>query len=117
MDLKLTHILIDDFTRVSIIDYDLSKILNNEVEKVSGYRGTKGYTVPEVRREAYNPIQADVWASVKFVQKLCNRCPLDKDRKFLDGLCTGLLDKRPEKRPSMQDSYRRIVNYSVSPES
>lgn len=117
MELKLSYILIDDSTRVSIVDYNLSKILDNEVEKVSGYRGTKGYTAPEVGREAYNPIQANVWATGKIEQELCDRYPLHKDRKFLDGLCMGLLDKRPEKQPSMQDAYQRIVNYSVSPET
>lgn len=116
MELKLSYILIDDSTRVSIVDYNLSKILDNEVEKVSGYRGTKGYTAPEIGREAYN-LRSKLWATGKIVQELCVRYPLHKDRKFLDGLCTGVLDKRPEKRPSVQDAYQRIVNYSVSPES
>lgn len=116
MGVKLSHILIDDSTRVWIIDYDLSKILDNEDENVSGYRGTKGCTAPEVGRKAYNPIRADAWATGKLVQELCDRCSLHKDRKFLDGLCTDLLDKKPEKRPSMQDAYQRIVDYSVSHE-
>lgn len=115
MDLKLSHILVDDSKRVWIIDYDLSEIMDSAEETVSGYRGTKGCTAPEVgRKAAYNPIRADVWAVGKVVQQLCDRCPLHKDRKFLNDLCTSLLDRIPEKRPSMQDAYQRIVEHTAS---
>lgn len=111
MDLKLSHILIDESMRIWIIDYDLSEILNNEDEKVSGYRGTKGYTAPEVGRKAYNPIRADVWATGKVVQELCGRCPLHKDRKFLNDLSERLMTRKAEERPTMEKACREVNEY------
>lgn len=114
MDLKLSHILVDDSKRVWIIDYDLSEILDAADEMVSGYRGTKGCTAPEVWRKAYNPMRADAWAVGKVVQELCDRCPLNKDRKFLDGLCAKLTDKRAEERPTMQEAFAQVNIYAAS---
>lgn len=116
MDLKLSHILVDDSKRVWIIDYDLSEILDTADEIVSGYRGTKGCTAPEVGRKAYNPMRADAWAAGKVMQELCDRCPLNKDRKFLSDLCAKITDRRPESRPSMQDALQQIAAYTKSDE-
>lgn len=111
MDLKLSHILVDDSKRVWIIDYDLSEILTSAEEKVSGYRGTKGCTAPEVGPKAYNPIAADGWATGKVVKELCDLCPLHKDRIFLEILCAKLMDGKTEERSTAKEAYKQLTEY------
>lgn len=111
MDLKACHVLVDDLARLWIVDYDLSTILEDDEERVTGFRGTKGCTAPEVGRKAYSPLLADVWALGKIVGELCSLCPDHKDRDFLLSLGKNMMKKEPLKRLRLQEALKQIEEY------
>ena len=67
--LKSSHVIIDKDAKVWIVDYDLSEIIDGAAAEqvVSGFRGTRGWTAPEVGRRPYDPFLADVWATGRVI--------------------------------------------------
>ena len=108
MDLKSSHVIIDKDAKVWIVDYDLSEIIDGAEQVVSGFRGTRGWTAPEVGRRPYNPFLADVWATGKVIQGICADYVNHQDYAFLKTLSTKLMKRNPKMRASLQDMLRQI---------
>ena len=97
MDLKSSHVIIDKDAKVWIVDYDLSEIIDGAEQVVSGFRGTRGWTAPEVGRRPYDPFLADVWATGKVIQQLCDECVDHQDYGFLKTISAKLMKRNPKK--------------------
>ncbi|RXW22114.1 hypothetical protein EST38_g3738 [Candolleomyces aberdarensis] len=64
LDLKLDNLLYNVTGQLKIIDFDVAVLVQDEEEKIEGYRGTPGWTAPEIGREdgptqSYSAIKAD----------------------------------------------------------
>ncbi|CAA7270284.1 unnamed protein product [Cyclocybe aegerita] len=102
LDLKPDNLLYDARTReLKIIDFDIAVLVENEEQEVEGYRGTKGWTAPEVcdgRR--YSAIRADRWACGRILKGFLgythSRCD-----QGLWNLARRLLAESPRDRPSL----------------
>jgi hypothetical protein len=61
LDIKPQNLLVHpDPHRLSIIDFRLSAFTKGKHLTINGFRGTRGHTAPEVRKEQYDPIRADL---------------------------------------------------------
>ena len=110
MDLKSSHIIIDENAKVWIVDYDLSEIFDGAEQTVSEFRGTRGWTAPEVGRRTYDPFLADVWATGKVIQELCADNVDHQDIVFLQTISTKLMKRNPKRRATIQEVLRMLVN-------
>ncbi|KAJ2930074.1 hypothetical protein H1R20_g7009, partial [Candolleomyces eurysporus] len=64
LDLKLDNLLYDASGQLKIIDFDIAVLVQDEEEKIEGYRGTPGWTAPEIGhkdgpKQIYSAIRAD----------------------------------------------------------
>jgi serine/threonine protein kinase len=67
MDIKPDNLFYDDAYQLQIADFDVAIQVEDENEEVVGYRGTNGWTAPEVGARdgpalTYSPIKADRWS-------------------------------------------------------
>ena len=61
-DLKLENIVVDKKMNLKLLDFGFAQDQN--IDKLSKYRGTKTYMAPEIRnREIYDGTQADVFSA------------------------------------------------------
>ena len=103
-DIKPANLVCDGRYRLQIIDLDVAIRVQDENTETDQYRGTKGWTAPEMGTEdgpaqRYSPIKADRWS--------CGRVLLQHiliDRKGTWGLSTFsnlLMAEDPQQRPSL----------------
>ena len=111
LDLKPSHILVNNEGHVFIIDYDLSMRFKDPTETMSEYQGTKGYTAPEVGEGAYNPFLADIWSTGLIICDLLIGRRRHEATKFLDGLAERMMDEDPVKRLTLQAALREVTEY------
>ena len=113
-DLKSSHVIIDEDVKVWIIDYDLSEIIEDDNRIKSGFRGTKGWTAPEVGRRPYDPFLADVWATGKVIRQLCDKCVDHQDCAFLKTVSTKLMKRDPKKRITIQEALEQVQDITLA---
>ena len=113
-DLKSSHVIIDEDVKVWIIDYDLSEIIDDDNRIKAGFRGTKGWTAPEVGRRPYNPFLADIWATGKVIRQLCDKCVDHQDCAFLKIVCTKLMKRNPKKRITIQEALEQVQDITLA---
>jgi eukaryotic-like serine/threonine-protein kinase len=134
-DLKPSNVLVDDTGRVVILDFGLVTDIAEEslqLDEDRPLQGTFGYMSPEQGARASLTPASD-WYSLGVImyRTLTGRLPflggrddvlMDKQRfeppaprelqrdipQDLDALCSELLRRRPEQRPSAQDVLRRL---------
>ena len=103
-DIKPANLVCDDRYRLQIIDLDVAIKVQDENTQTDQYRGTKGWTAPEMGLEdgptpMYSPIKADRWS--------CGRVILQHimmGRKGVWGLtefANLLMAEDPQQRPSL----------------
>ncbi|RXW17273.1 hypothetical protein EST38_g8583 [Candolleomyces aberdarensis] len=102
LDLKLDNLLYDGDGQLKIIDFDIAVQVQNEEEEIEGYRGTLGWTAPEIGhkggpKQRYSPIKADRWACGRVLQIFTQYEPT---RAFL-ALAQNLTKQNPSERPSI----------------
>ncbi|KAI0299640.1 kinase-like domain-containing protein [Multifurca ochricompacta] len=126
LDLKPDNVVIDSerdryCPRLSIIDFGLSVVVEDEETMIEGYCGTRRWTAPEVGTSddsdtKYSPILADRWACGRMLGYLEAQVPnqnvLDGDDSWgiLGRLWKQLLNSDPRSRPSLSvvlDEYQR----------
>ncbi|KAI0294684.1 kinase-like domain-containing protein, partial [Multifurca ochricompacta] len=117
LDLKPDNVVIDSerdryCLRMSIIDFGLSVVVEDERTMIEGYCGTRTWTAPEVGTSddsdtKYSPILADQWACGRMLayleEQVPNRNVLDGDGSWgiLGRLWKQLLNSDPRSRPSL----------------
>ena len=72
-DVKPDNLVCDDDFCLQIIDFDVAIEVRDENTEVGEYRGTKGWTAPEMGTEdgpslMYSPIKADRWSCGRVLQ-------------------------------------------------
>ncbi|CAA7269083.1 unnamed protein product [Cyclocybe aegerita] len=100
LDLKPDNLLYDARTReLKIIDFDIAVLVEDEEQEVEGYRGTKGWTAPEVRDgQRYSAIRADRWACGRILKWFLR---YTGSGTALWNLARQLLAESPRDRPSL----------------
>ncbi|KAI0294626.1 kinase-like domain-containing protein [Multifurca ochricompacta] len=122
LDLKPGNVVIDSKSdrycpRLSIIDFGLSVLVEDEETMIEGYRGTRTWTAPEVGTSddpdtKYNPIFADRWACGRMINYLEDH-DLEGDNScgVLRKLCEALLADNPRSRPSVSEVLEKYGLY------
>lgn len=92
-----------------LLDFDTAIILGDENEEVDGYRGTEGWTAPELGNpddkedRKFKPIPADLWACGRVINFFFGGGEVHPFREL-----TQRLDASPDKRPSMMECLEWI---------
>lgn len=111
LDLKPSNILVDRTCgQLWIIDFGISTQVKNIDEMCAGFVGTKGYTAPEVGRESYSPIRADLWSCGNVIRELCQLCKPSRQRNALLEASRELMNEDPLKRPEMSRMSNRLAS-------
>ncbi|CAA7269085.1 unnamed protein product [Cyclocybe aegerita] len=102
LDLKPDNLLYDARTReLKIIDFDIAVLVENEEQEVEGYRGTRGWTAPEVRDgRRYSAVRADRWACGRILKWFLRYTGSGTGRGLWNLACQ-LLAESPRDRPSL----------------
>ena len=107
LDLKPDNILVTRTTRplrLLIIDFSVSVHVDTEESWIEGYRGTEGWTAPELRNDKYQPIRADLWSVGRVLQYIARRRVTDTNLPFkYTSLAKDLLHDNPSKRPLLSN--------------
>jgi hypothetical protein len=112
-DIKPDNLVCDNTFRLQIIDFDVAMEVQDENTEIDKYRGTKGWTAPEMGEQdgptpMYSPIKADRWSCGRvllrhiMVRKRDNRLS-NRLSKFAD----QLMAKDPQQRPSLLEWDKR----------
>ena len=107
LDLKPGNVLVDDTQptpQLAIIDFGMSKCVDNEETNVTGFRGTPSWTAPEVGNPngpvmTYSAIRADRWSCGRMLQHFSQTFPLATTS--FSHISTQLLILDPKRRPSL----------------
>ncbi|KAJ2922906.1 hypothetical protein H1R20_g14164, partial [Candolleomyces eurysporus] len=105
LDIKPDNLVYDIDGQLKIIDFDCAKRLEDEEEEIIGYRGTPGWTAPEMgeadgMKLSYNAIRADRWSS-GLVLKLFLRSSAPGSLLTFSALAERLTVRNPSERPSL----------------
>ncbi|KAH8982669.1 kinase-like domain-containing protein [Lactarius deliciosus] len=100
-DIKPDNLVCDDNFCLQIIDFDVAIEVQDENTEVDKYRGTRGWTAPEMGEEdgptaIYSPIKADRW-SCGFV--LLRHILVGKGDNRLSRFAERLMSRDPQQRP------------------
>jgi len=104
LDLKPDNIVITATGRLTIIDFGVSVRVSGPNEWIKGYRGTKGWTAPELEENPdgeYQPIPADLWSVGRVLQYFAN-CQGAHTSGPIESLAIRLLSRCPQERPSLR---------------
>jgi serine/threonine protein kinase len=106
MDIKPRNLVYDLADNLQIVDFDIAIQLEDENEEIDGYRGTRGWTAPEVgKRDSgspasmYSPIKADRWSCGHVIEYLLHKAGAKDNR--LSMVAGKLKAKIPQQRPSL----------------
>jgi serine/threonine protein kinase len=114
LDLKPGNILIEYVDglvpHLSIIDFGVSVRVQDEATKVMGFRGTPGWTAPEVgtedeREMTYSAIRADRWSCGRMLEHF----DVDSNSVSFHNVRQKLLHPDPRRRPSLDDVLRMVA--------
>ncbi|KAI9443372.1 hypothetical protein H4582DRAFT_1924231 [Lactarius indigo] len=102
-DIKPDNLVCDSVFCLQIIDFDVAIKVQDENTEVDEYRGTKGWTAPELGEEdgltpMHSPIKADRWSCGRV---LLHYIMVGKGDKWLSRFARQLMAKDPQKRPSL----------------
>jgi len=61
-DIKATNILIDNYNNIKLIDFGISKILNNYLKFTKSFVGTPECMSPELLKNIFYDYKVDIWA-------------------------------------------------------
>ena len=116
LDLKPQNIIIPiEYGRLTIIDFSVSVRFKRPEQLFSGLVGTEGYTAPEVGKEPFNAVRADLWACGKVMQDFCERCEPSGVRSCILAINDQLMNGEPKKRPTMRQVLEWLSRPLVYP--
>ncbi|KAH9007816.1 hypothetical protein EDB84DRAFT_1447307 [Lactarius hengduanensis] len=102
-DIKPDNLVCDDDLCLQIIDFDVAIEVQDENTEVDEYRGTRGWTAPEMGEEdgptaIYSPIKADRWSCGRV---LLRHILVRNGDNRLSRFATQLIARDPQQRPSL----------------
>ncbi|KAH8982946.1 kinase-like domain-containing protein [Lactarius deliciosus] len=102
-DIKPDNLVCDDDFCLHIIDFDVAIEVQDENAEVDKYRGTRGWTAPEMGEEDgprawYSPIKADRWSCGRV---LLHHIMVGKGDKRVWEFGKQLMAQDPQQRPSL----------------
>ncbi|KAI9459836.1 hypothetical protein BJY52DRAFT_1264037 [Lactarius psammicola] len=102
-DVKPSNLVCDDKFRLQIIDFDVAIEVEDENTEIDEYRGTKGWTAPEMGEEdgptpMHSPIKADRWSCGRV---LLGHMMIGKGDDRLSKFAGLLMGNDPQQRPSL----------------
>jgi hypothetical protein len=106
LDLKFDNLLYDSNTGfLKIIDFGVSERVKDAEEEVEGFRGTEGWTAPEVGQEhgptqRFSAIRADRWACGWILQSFFE-AGCETEHRAYESLAEKLVVRDPRQRPSL----------------
>jgi serine/threonine protein kinase len=106
LDIKPSNLVCDDAHRLQIVNFDVALEVKDQDQEIYGYRGTRGWTAPEVGKPAstYSPIKADRWSCGHVILHLLDRVG-DEDSR-LSMIAGKLKAKVPQQRPSLLEWHK-----------
>ncbi|KAJ2913430.1 hypothetical protein MD484_g6986, partial [Candolleomyces efflorescens] len=114
LDLKLDNLLYDATGKMTIIDFDIAMRVQDEEEKIEGFRGTPGWTAPEIghpkgAKQSYSAIKADRWACGLLLQEIL----MFEPKSRFSSLAERLMAENPNQRPSLVQWGDRLFEARV----
>jgi hypothetical protein len=110
LDLKPENILVTATSspRLLIIDFDVSVRVPEQDSWIEGYRGTEGWTAPELdgSNPRYQPIRADLWSVGRILRYFAGRQCAGTNYRFKP-LADELLRCNPLERPLLNETHLR----------
>ena len=110
LDLKPENILVTTTSspRLLIIDFDISVRVPEQDSWIEGYRGTEGWTAPELdgSNPRYQPIRADLWSVGRILRYFAGRQCAGTNYRFKP-LADKLLRCNPLDRPLLTKTRLR----------
>ncbi|KAH9168835.1 kinase-like domain-containing protein, partial [Lactarius sanguifluus] len=102
-DIKPDNLVCDDDFCLQIIDFDVAIEVQDENTEVDKYRGTRGWTAPEMGEEDgprawYSPIKADRWSCGRV---LLHHIMVGKGDERVWEFGKQLMARDPQQRPSL----------------
>lgn len=106
LDVKPDNLVLTSDKTLQLIDFSVAVHLESSDEQVEGYRGTEGWTAPEVGPLPYNPFKADAWSCGQVLTDFVKRH--SKDDEGLAHFALRLMDVQPSKRPPLLDHTHSV---------
>ncbi len=73
-DVKPANIIIDEHNLVQLIDYDISRVYDENKHQDTTHSGTKGFVAPELYMMKQTDIRSDIYSLGKTLEILINEC-------------------------------------------
>ena len=110
-DVKPDNLVCDSDFRLQIIDFDVAIKVEDEGTEIDEYRGTKGWTAPEMGTEdgprlMYSPIKADRWSCGRV---LLRHIMVGKGDNRLLKFALQLVANDPQQRPSLVERHNLLA--------
>jgi len=107
-DIKPHNLVCDGDFRLQVIDFDVAIKVKDENTETDEYRGTKGWTAPEMGEEEgptpmYSPIKADRWSCGRV---LLRHIMVRRGDKRLWEFADQLMANDPQQRPSLLEWHK-----------
>ena len=108
-DLKSTNILIDEHDNIKLIDFGVSKILNDYMTYTKSFVGTPYTMSPEILRNVFYDCKVDIWALGIILYELThNKMPFDC--RTLIQLNQKILTGKYMLNDNINSNFKGIIN-------
>jgi serine/threonine protein kinase len=114
-DLKVANILIDEQSNIKIIDFGVSKILNNYMKFTKSFVGTPMYMSPEVFKNSFYDYKIDIWALGVILYQMTHKNKLPFQSKSMEQLCAKINNPVLNIDQGVLGGFRVIITRSLQP--
>ena len=112
-DLKTANILVDSHDNIKLIDFGVSKILNNYMKFTKSFVGTPYCMSPELMKNAFYDHKTDIWALGIILYQMTHNGKIPFQCKNIDQLREKVNTCKFEVDPKVYGSFRVIIQKCI----
>jgi len=116
-DIKSSNILIDQYNNIKLIDFGLSKILNNYMKYTKSFVGTPLYMSPELFKNVLYDSKIDIWALGVVLYQMTHESKLPFECKSFQEIKININSPNLIFNTTILQSFKKIILKCIEPSS